>query len=919
MKRLFSLIYLAACCGVLASATTAFAQGTAFTYQGRLNSNGSPVTGQYDLKFALYTTSSGGSAAFGPITNSAVAVSNGLFVAALDFGGGVFNGTTYWLDISARTNGTGTFIDLAPRQQLTPSPYAVYAPNAGVAASAGSVAAANITGTISVGQLSSAVVTNGEGNVTLNGSFSGNGANITNIPLSGLASAGSLTLTSNGLDFILTATLSVGLEPVFVTGATNLNGAGHVDLAVANILSNSISVLTNDGRGGFFTDATLNVATNPFWIAVSDVNGDGRPDLICSYYVPNGPPASIITVLTNAGNGRFGSNATLTVGLNPTCVLAADVNGDGKPDLITANYGTNNLTILTNNGSGGFVYSATLKVGTNPVEVVAADIIGNGRSDLICANLGTNTLSVLINNGNGTFLPTTYTVGNQPRSVLAFDANGDGLVDLVCNNNDGTLSVLTNNGDGTFTTAYTSATNFPSVNNIAAADVNGDGKLDVIGASSSQGLLVVLNTGNGTFGEPISLVPNIPGAQYYSVAAVDVNGDGKPDLMAVDLTSNLLVELINVDGQQSAELTLADQSGGLKLMAGLNGVPDMIGGSSANVVDPGLDGSIIASGGTAANPNHISSSQSAISGGEGNTIQALADHSSIGGGFGNTIQTNASYAVIGGGYSNTAGGFCATVPGGFSNLAIGPYSLAAGRAAQATNSGSFVWADSSGTPFPSTGNDQFNVRAGGGVRLVNGAGTVAVLNDSTVPGITVSGGSGTGHLRFRNGFEVWPNTGATAGGYLDVRSTNGAVNIILDGDSGNITNTGNVYAHGVQLTSDRNAKENFTAVSSLSVLAKVAALPLTEWNYKGDAADIRHMGPMAQDFFAAFSLNGEDNRHISAGDEGGVALAAIQGLNQKLEQQVKEVKEKEKEIRDLKQRLERLERTLVEARNSSSK
>src|SRR4029077_5887112 len=122
-----------------------------------------------------------------------------LFVATLNFGGGVFNGTTYWLDISARTNGTGTFIDLVPRQQLTPSPYAVYAPNAGVAASAGSVAATNITGTISVGQLSSAVVTNGEGNVTLNGSFSGNGAGITNIPLSGLASAGSLTLTSNGL------------------------------------------------------------------------------------------------------------------------------------------------------------------------------------------------------------------------------------------------------------------------------------------------------------------------------------------------------------------------------------------------------------------------------------------------------------------------------------------------------------------------------------------------------------------------------------------------------------------------------------------------------------------------------------------------------------------------------------------------
>ncbi|HXC34752.1 MAG TPA: tail fiber domain-containing protein, partial [Candidatus Acidoferrales bacterium] len=93
---------------------------------------------------------------------------------------------------------------------------------------------------------------------------------------------------------------------------------------------------------------------------------------------------------------------------------------------------------------------------------------------------------------------------------------------------------------------------------------------------------------------------------------------------------------------------------------------------------------------------------------------------------------------------------------------------------------------------------------------------------------------------------------------------------------------GTVYANGVALTSDRNAKENFRPLDPRTVLAKVAALPITEWNYK-TSQNLEHMGPMAQDFHAAFGLNGSDDKHISVVDEGGVALAAIQGLNEKLE------------------------------------
>jgi len=120
---------------------------------------------------------------------------------------------------------------------------------------------------------------------------------------------------------------------------------------------------------------------------------------------------------------------------------------------------------------------------------------------------------------------------------------------------------------------------------------------------------------------------------------------------------------------------------------------------------------------------------------------------------------------------------------------------------------------------------------------------------------------------------------------------------------------GNLWTLGaVNPPSDRNLKTNFAAVDTTEVLAKVAALPLQTWNYKNDAADVRHLGPVAQDFRAAFNL-GADDKHIATVDADGVALAAIQGLNAKMEAENAELRA---ENAELKTRLERLER-IVEA------
>jgi hypothetical protein len=223
-------------------------------------------------------------------------------------------------------------------------------------------------------------------------------------------------------------------------------------------------------------------------------------------------------------------------------------------------------------------------------------------------------------------------------------------------------------------------------------------------------------------------------------------------------------------------------------------------------------------------------------------IQTNADYATIGGGGNNTIRPNTQFGTIGGGIHNTiqAHGNYATIPGGMYNSATN-HAFAAGHNAKANHTGSFVWGDSFAVDVASSADNEFTVRASGGVRFFS--------NSSMDAGVSLAAGGGS-----------WTSI------------------------------------------SDRNAKENYQEVDSIEVLAKVAALPLKTWNYKSQDTTIRHMGPVAQDFKAAFGL-GESDTGITSVDADGVALAAIQGLNQKLEA---EVDQKTSEIAELKQAVARL-------------
>jgi hypothetical protein len=151
------------------------------------------------------------------------------------------------------------------------------------------------------------------------------------------------------------------------------------------------------------------------------VNGDGRPDLISANHVGN-----TLTVLTNNGSGGFVLASSPAVGGWPSSVTSADVNGDGKPDLISANRLANTLTVLTNRGTGGFVLASSPSVGLGPSSVTSADVNGDGTPDLISADLGFDALTVLFN-------AATLFTGS-------FTGNGSGLTAVPAANLTGTVA-----------------------------------------------------------------------------------------------------------------------------------------------------------------------------------------------------------------------------------------------------------------------------------------------------------------------------------------------------------------------------------------------------------------------------------------------------------------------------------------------
>jgi len=403
-------------------------------------------------------------------------------------------------------------------------------------------------------------------------------------------------------------TFATGSGPLSVT-ATDMNGDGKPDLIVANAGDNTVSVLLSTTAPGatapsFAAPQTFATGSYPVAVTAADVNSDGKPDLI----VVNGNDKTVSVLLNTTAPGAatpsFAIQQMFATGSNPRSVTAADVNGDGKPDLIVANSNDNTVSVLRNTTAPGastpsFATPQTFATGSNPQSVTAADINGDGTPDLIVANTGSNSVSVLLNTTapgatQQTFAtPQTFATGSSPHSVTTADVNGDGKPDLiVANSNGATVSVLLNStAPGAATPSYAAQQTFATGSDpqsVTTADVNGDGKPDLIVANTNSNTVsVLLNTT-----APGATTPSFAAQQTfatgldpYSVAGADVNGDGKPDLIVANRNGNTVSVLLNTTASGAATPSFANQqtfatgSGPLSVTAADvngDGKPDLI-------------------------------------------------------------------------------------------------------------------------------------------------------------------------------------------------------------------------------------------------------------------------------------------------------------------------------------------------------
>ena len=235
----------------------------------------------------------------------------------------------------------------------------------------------------------------------------------------------------------------------------------------------------------------------------------------------------------------------------------------------------------------------------------------------------------------------------------------------------------------------------------------------------------------------------------------------------------------------------------------------------------------------------------------------------------------------------------------------------------ANYSGTFVWADADLFGFSSTAPNQFLIRASGGVGIgLNNPETplhIADFRGITIGQSATAGGYTALQINLsavQSGYAQLQavSQSGTSYGNLILEPYGGRVGIAKNNPASALDVNGTVTATAFNPPSDRNLKENFVPISAREMLDKVASMPISRWNFIGDVAT-PHVGPMAQDFHAAFGL-GTDDRHIATVDADGVALAAIQGLNQKLSEQAAALKNKDAEIQELRQAVAELQKSV---------
>ncbi len=508
-----------------------FAQGTAFTYQGRLQNNGSPASGTYNLTFSLFNTNTSGVSIAGPVTNNAVVVTNGLFTVLIDFGPGAFTGQTNWLEIAVETNGVNTFTTLTPRQQLTPTPYAIYAESA-----------SGLSGTLSASQLTSVGNDNGDGNffVGPSGNSTTSGSDNTAI--------GDYALFLNWDGYNNTAN---GYNALY----SNAGGSYNTGIGKSALLFNtSGSANTAIGAEALYNN-TIGYGNTAIGIDTLVYNTSGSYNIALGFtaglYIATG--SSNIDI----GNQGFSTDTNIIrIGSGQTqTFIAGVITGDGS-GLTNLNVSAAQLTSIgnTNGGGGNFFVGPSGNSATSGSENTA-----NGNNALYYNTSGSfntaNGVYALYRNASGSY--------NTANGFEALDHNTHGSYNIALGYQAGW-------------NITTGSSNIDIGNQGFSTDTN----IIRIGSVQSQTFIAGVITGNGggltNLSVPAaSLTGTIPLAQLP--AAVVTNGAS-----GVNISGNISGNgggLLNLNASQLTSIGNTNGGGG-NFFVGPSGNSTMTGGDN---------------------------------------------------------------------------------------------------------------------------------------------------------------------------------------------------------------------------------------------------------------------------------------------------------------------------------------------------
>jgi hypothetical protein len=590
--------------------------------------------------------------------------------------------------------------------------------------------------------------------------------------------------------------------------------------AAAALVLTTTTALAGSGVGGVFNLGVVNTVD-----ATSSLSGD--------------PGANPELRVTNTGAAGAGIRADAQAGtavtgnsISGTGQLGQSQSGIGISGVHSATTGSNpgvqgttNSTaataagVLGKNMGGGPGLSAVVKAGASPLSVNSAVKVANLNADLL-DGLDSSRLWKL--GGNSGTSPGTDFLGTSDNTALELKVNGQRALRIEPDPNSPNLiggSAANSAAPGVIGATIGGGGSAGVANSVTGGlGTVGGGWQNTAGGSAT----VAGGQGNSAGGNY-----SAAGGGFFNSASGEKSVVGGGDHNTASGQSSTLA-----GGQyNTATGLLSVVSGGSYNAA--DGNNNAVGGGYNNLA---FDLYSTVGGGY---HNAATGQDSTVAGGAENT--ASNTYSAAGGGFNN--QASGAYATVGGGQDNKAGaldamvgggrgnwatGSYSTVPGGLFSAASGFSSLAAGTWAKATQTGSFVWGDFQQVDLTSPAANTFTVRASGGIWL----------GTNSSPSIGANRFIDTSTGAYLSGAGAWTNN------------------------------------------SDRARKHDLRHLDTRGVLEKVARLPITSWSYKAEKPSVRHIGPMAQDFYRAFGL-GLDDKHITTIDEGGVALAAIQGLYRK--------------------------------------